>query len=131
MSEPTFDPRADWHTMETLAQRLLWDCLPHTFVVAHPEALGLPPASPEGRQVEHVASHVRTDAVKELLPLVATLSGLSYTALERAILVGRGSVELPREVQVLINAACVGVIANLVDLGALAVPTDDSENTLS
>lgn len=127
MSE-TFDPSADYHTMETLGQRLLWDSVPHGFVHTHAEAFGLPPASPEGRHVEHVASHVRTDAVKELLGLTTLLSGLSYTALQRAILVGRGSVELPREVQVLVNAACVAVIANLVDLGALSVPTDDSEN---
>lgn len=124
----TYKQGQDYLTAPILAERVLWDSVPHPFIESNATALGLAPMSPEGLHNAHVQSHVRTDALKELLALTGVLSGLSYDAMTRAILVGRGSVELPREIRPLMFTACVAVIANLVDLGALAVPADDSEN---
>jgi len=107
-----------------LTRRLAWDMLPHSLPPSVLRRLGLVPASEEGEEMEHVASHLRLDQLvgieQQLKPVLPIVKDIMCAAM-LVDLDGSSAFLNEEEIGEIVRASCVGMLAHLVNLEVVQV----------
>jgi hypothetical protein len=111
---------------EMLRKRIMWDVTPCDLAEAVRERMGLAGASEDVEEMEHAESHQRLVAMAAILPAIVTLSSYATEAAVTSIIMDShpdAPEQIRRDVvestELMIRAATMGVIAELLDIGLL------------
>jgi hypothetical protein len=106
-----------------LTRRMIWDTVPCSKAAATIPKFGLMPASAEGDDFEHRASHSRLNRLAPITDELTTYSTVAGTVIGRAILDSHGS-DGTEDVTQYINLVRAGVqtvMANLISDGLIHI----------
>lgn len=120
------EPQVTLYSPQMLAKRLLWDIVPCDAVAVMVPLMNLLPSSEEVDEMEHQASHERMENVRQLMPLIETLTPLVSGITASAMLVNSGvnadaelALALKKQHSQVVRASSIAILANLLDMGII------------